>query len=105
MRGQSAQRRLFVLPHEAAIAEDIGTEYGGELTFQYPPIARLIILPRADDCQNLFQVACCTERRGRLPTGLRYPSARRKSLRVDPATRLALLAGSGGHGDDTVGRI
>ena len=25
--------RLFVLPHEAAVAEDIGAEYGGELTF------------------------------------------------------------------------
>src|SRR5216684_3260447 len=34
---KGAQRRLFALPHEAAIAEDIGTEYGGELTFQYPP--------------------------------------------------------------------
>ncbi len=89
------ESRLLVLPHEAAVAEYIGTEYGGEPTFQYPPIARLIILSRADDCQNLFQVACCTEGRGRLPTGLRYPSARRKSLRVDPATRLALLAGSG----------
>src|SRR5713226_10714068 len=29
--------RLFVLPHEAAVAEDIGAEYGGELTFQHPP--------------------------------------------------------------------
>src|SRR6266851_9495753 len=39
MRGQSTECRLFVLPHEAAIAEHIGAEYGGELTFQYPPIA------------------------------------------------------------------
>ena len=31
--------RLFVLPREAAVAEDVGTEYGGELTFQYSPIA------------------------------------------------------------------
>src|SRR6266851_7452216 len=37
MRGQSAESRLFVLPHEAAVAEDIGTEYSGELTFQNPP--------------------------------------------------------------------
>jgi len=37
--GKSAQRRLFVLPYEAAVAEDIGTEYGGELTLQYPPQA------------------------------------------------------------------
>src|SRR5713226_1835498 len=29
--------RLLVLPHEAAIAEDVGAEYGGELTFQYSP--------------------------------------------------------------------
>src|SRR5260370_2225415 len=33
MRGQSAESRLFVLPHEAAIAEDVGTDYRGELTF------------------------------------------------------------------------
>src|SRR6266851_703677 len=39
MRGQSTKSGLLVLPHEAAIAEDIGTEYGGELAFQYPPIA------------------------------------------------------------------
>src|SRR5216684_107534 len=37
--GKSAQRRLFILTHEAAIAEDIGAEYGGELTFQYSPQA------------------------------------------------------------------
>src|SRR6266851_618999 len=37
MRGQSAKSRLFVLSHEAAIAEDIGAEYGGELTFQNFP--------------------------------------------------------------------
>jgi hypothetical protein len=37
MCGQSAEGHLFVLPHEAAIAEDIGAEYGGELTFQNPP--------------------------------------------------------------------
>src|SRR6266851_281893 len=35
--GKSAQRRLFVLPHEAAVAEDVGTEYGGELTLKYAP--------------------------------------------------------------------
>src|SRR5713226_4384712 len=31
MRGQSTERRLLVLPHEAAIAEHVGAEYGGEL--------------------------------------------------------------------------
>src|SRR6266851_198681 len=35
----SAKRRLLVVPHEAAIAEDIDTEYGGELTFQYSPLS------------------------------------------------------------------
>src|SRR6266851_5865848 len=43
---KGAQRRLFMLPHEAAIAEDIGTEYSGEFTFQYPPIpTRLLFQP------------------------------------------------------------
>ena len=37
MRGEGAVSRLLVLPHEAAIAEHIGAEYGGELAFQYPP--------------------------------------------------------------------
>src|SRR5713226_4580404 len=53
MRGQSAKSRLFVLPHEAAIAEDIGTEYGGELPFQYPPIASRLsrrVLMDVKDC-------------------------------------------------------
>ena len=27
------QRRLFILPHEAAVAVDVGTEYGGEFAF------------------------------------------------------------------------
>ena len=36
MRGKSTERRFFVLPHEAAVAEDIGAEYGGELTFHAP---------------------------------------------------------------------
>src|SRR6266852_321433 len=35
--GKSTQRRLFVLPHEAAIAEYIGTEYGGEFAIHYSP--------------------------------------------------------------------
>jgi hypothetical protein len=32
-----AQRHLFTLPHEAAVAINVGAEYGGELTFQNPP--------------------------------------------------------------------
>src|SRR5216684_1584753 len=43
MRGQGAERRLLVLPHEAAVAEDIGTEYRGELTFQYSSQGRWLI--------------------------------------------------------------
>ncbi len=35
-RGQTTEGRLLVLPHEAAIAEDIGAEYGGELPFHAP---------------------------------------------------------------------
>ena len=34
VRRESAESRLFVVPHEAAVAVHIGTEYGGELTFQ-----------------------------------------------------------------------
>ena len=30
------QRRLFVLSHEAAVAEDIGAEYGSELALHAP---------------------------------------------------------------------
>src|SRR6266481_7064664 len=44
MRRQSAKSGLLIFPHEAAIAEDVGTEYGGELTFQYPPIAMRLLL-------------------------------------------------------------
>jgi hypothetical protein len=33
VRGQSAKCRLFVLPHEAAVAIDVGAEYRGELAF------------------------------------------------------------------------
>ena len=38
MGREGAQRRLFVFPHESAKAEDVGTEYGGELTLQNPPL-------------------------------------------------------------------
>jgi hypothetical protein len=43
---QTAQRRLLVLPHEAAVAEDVGTEYGGELALHYPPLKMVIIPPQ-----------------------------------------------------------
>ena len=34
IRGKRAQRRPFVLPREAAVAVNIGAEYGSELTLQ-----------------------------------------------------------------------
>src|SRR6266849_8194076 len=34
MRRQSTESGLFVLPHEAAVAEDVGTEHSGERTLQ-----------------------------------------------------------------------
>ena len=34
VRGESAESRLFVVPHEAAVAVHICAENGGELTFQ-----------------------------------------------------------------------
>jgi len=33
MRGQGSDRRLFVLPHEATVAMDVGAEDSGELAF------------------------------------------------------------------------
>jgi hypothetical protein len=42
---ERAQRRLFILPHEAAVPENIGAENGGELALQYPPLKTAIILP------------------------------------------------------------
>ena len=33
MRGQGSNCRLFVLPHEAAVAVDVGAEDSGELAF------------------------------------------------------------------------
>ena len=48
MGRKRAQRRLLVFPHEAAVAEHVGAEYGGELTFQCPPLMTPIILPRAN---------------------------------------------------------
>ena len=38
MRGQGSDCRLFVLPHEAAVAVDVGTEDGGELAFHTQPL-------------------------------------------------------------------
>ena len=35
MRDRVSNRRLFILPHEAAVAIYVGAEYGGELAFQY----------------------------------------------------------------------
>jgi hypothetical protein len=37
MRGQGAECRLFVLPHEAAVAVHVGAEYRGELAFRSSP--------------------------------------------------------------------
>jgi hypothetical protein len=33
MGGKGMQRRLLILPHQAAIAVYVGAEYGGELAF------------------------------------------------------------------------
>jgi hypothetical protein len=35
VRRERAQRRLFVLLHEAAVAVDVSAEYGGELPFHF----------------------------------------------------------------------
>src|SRR5712692_4327002 len=59
MRGQSAKGRLLVLPHEAAVAEDIGTEYGGELAFQYPPIVARLSRPALTDVKAVNCVGGC----------------------------------------------
>ena len=40
---KGAESRLFIFPHEAAVAEDVGAEYGGELAFHYPPLMTAII--------------------------------------------------------------
>ena len=82
--------RLLVLPHEAAIAEDIGTEYGGELTFQYPPIA-----PRLS-CRVLMDVKDCLKRqavlRGRVggPRAFAHEGRIRKEI-AQRRSRLAPL--------------
>jgi hypothetical protein len=39
-RGQGSDCRLFVVPHEAAVAVDVGTEDGGELAFHSHPELR-----------------------------------------------------------------
>src|SRR5229473_4031394 len=46
MRGQGAKRRLLVLPHEAAVAEDIGAEYSGSLRSNTHLSTRLLLQPR-----------------------------------------------------------
>jgi hypothetical protein len=43
MCGQSSDCRLFILPHEAAIAVDVGAEDSSELAFHLT--CRRIILP------------------------------------------------------------
>src|SRR5713226_1996730 len=78
MRGQSAKSRLFVLPHEAAIAEDIGTEYGGELPFQYPPIALRL------SCRVLMDVKACFK----WHTAKRLWRVRASNFRLRSSTRL-----------------
>ena len=77
MRGQGAERRLFVLPHEAAVAEHVGAEYGGELTFHPPPLAsharknyrvslltRLVVLDYAKVCGAVSPMSDTFDRRG-----------------------------------------
>src|ERR1700704_2262568 len=51
MGREYAQRRLFVLPHEAAVAVNVGTEYCRELALPDPPPA-MAILPPANLCQT-----------------------------------------------------
>jgi hypothetical protein len=51
VKGQGSERQLLIFPHEAAIAVDVGAEYGGELALHYPPLMMAIILPRAELCQ------------------------------------------------------
>ena len=48
MGRKRAQCRLFILPHEAAVAVHVGAENGGELALQYPPLMMAIILPRVN---------------------------------------------------------
>jgi hypothetical protein len=42
------QRRLFILSHEAAVAVNVGAEYGGELALHYPPLIITIIWPQVN---------------------------------------------------------
>ena len=37
VRGQGAERRLLILPDEAAVADHVGAEHRRKLTFQHPP--------------------------------------------------------------------
>src|SRR6266436_716953 len=78
MRGQSTEGRLLIFPHEAAIAEDIGTEYGGELTFQYPPIASRL------SCRVLMDVKACFK----WHTAKRLWRVRASNFRLRSGTRL-----------------
>src|ERR1700751_1497172 len=49
VRNKRAMSRLFVLPHEAAVAEHVGAEYGRQLTFHTKP-------PLASSCPMLVAV-------------------------------------------------
>jgi len=44
--------RLFVFPHEAAIAVNVGAEYGGELAFHHTLPNEQIFLRDAASCQS-----------------------------------------------------
>jgi hypothetical protein len=46
MGREGEQRRLLILPHEAAAAVNVGAEYGGEL--YYPPLITVIISPQCE---------------------------------------------------------
>src|SRR5262249_18514633 len=44
MRRQGSDGRLFILPHEATVAVDVGTEYRGEFAL-HPQSENRIIIP------------------------------------------------------------
>src|SRR5712672_2118994 len=61
MGGKRAQRCLFVLPHEAAVAVDVGAEYGGELALHYPPLMSLLLSRSSSHYNRLCQTGSWCE--------------------------------------------
>jgi hypothetical protein len=57
VRVEGTQRRLFLFPHEAAVAEHVGTEYGGELAFHTHLLLLLDGDYRASSSQTQRRVA------------------------------------------------